>query len=123
MLLSGVTQRMTSSTSPGTSVGSAAAASHWSGCSARTAMPRAMAVRVVSAPPAMKSPVSCIIVSGSMSAPAQVEMRSCSRAALALGRHRLEQRVELHDGVHHAHQRLGVAGDRVRAHEALRPAS
>ena len=76
MLLSGVTQRMTSSTSPGSRAGSAAAASHWSGWSASTARPRAMAVRVVSAPPAMNSPVSCIIVSGSMPAPAHTEMRS-----------------------------------------------
>ena len=35
-----------------------------------------MAVRVVSAPPAMNRPVSCIIGSGSMPAPVQTETRS-----------------------------------------------
>ena len=57
-LLSGVTQRISSSTAAGTRVGSAAMASHWSGWSASAARPREMTVRVVSAPPEMTRPVS-----------------------------------------------------------------
>ena len=121
MLLSGVTQRMTSSTRPGTSAGSAAAASHWSGCSARIARPRAMAVRVVSAPPAMKSPVSCIIVIGVHVGRRPGGDEVVGGAAAALAGDLLEERVELHDGAHHAHERVLVAGDGVRAHEPLRP--
>ena len=91
-LLSGVTQRMTSSTSPGTSAGSAAAASHWSGCSASTARPRAMAVRVVSAPPAMKRPVSCMRVIGSMPVATHADTRSSAGQPAPLGGDLGEQR-------------------------------
>ena len=92
-LLSGLTQRMSSSTAPGTSSGSAAMSSHWSEWAHSSARPRPMTVRVVSAPPEMTSPVSWTIRLSSIGQPpssawAHTDRRSSagsSRRALRMG--------------------------------------
>ena len=69
MLLSGVTQRMTSSTAVGRWTGSSWSSSHWSWWSQNVRNPWAIAVRVVSAPPDTNRPVSWNIVSNGMGEP------------------------------------------------------
>ena len=78
-LLSGVTHRSTSSTAPGTRSGSAAMASHCSGCRAKASRPWLIAVRVVSAPPAMNRPTSWTIVAGGSGSPSIV---ACSHTLI-----------------------------------------
>ena len=85
-LLSGVTQRIISSTAFGMSDGSAAIASQSSGWFVSSTSPRAMTVRLVSAPPEMNSPVSWTRTEVSIGLPsscalAQIEKRSSAGAA------------------------------------------
>ena len=68
-LFSGVTQRRTSSTALSTRSGFVDIASHCSGWSQKIRRPWLMAVRVVSAPPAMNRPISCTIDSGGNGCP------------------------------------------------------